>query len=883
MINIINYPPQIEKKLSAFVVEDSDVVKINVPYILNKALTFDSFNKMYIIIKTTTTSQPKWTGSTVECKMYSNLFHSYYASFTIPKNEFTPVAGNYYKIQIAFENDTQQSKLSTVGVIKCTYAPTLKIDSLINEIDNISPNLFVGVYENKDSTEKVYSYKFTIYNEQNEIFETSDEIIHNGTNDEIIVGIGVRATMQWKPKKEMAQYVRYRINISITTINNYIKTTAPYVIKAVSTVDANIPAKLLVTPDYDNGCIHLSLIKPYAQAKEEAFSGSFLISRYSENLDTWDEICRFNMLSQTPSEMGILWTDYTIEHGVKYIYALQAYNSKHLYSNKIYQVVANPDPYGSKSYLEYDEFGKPLTVMGDFEDMFLTDSTRQLKIRFNPQVSSYKPTILESKIDTIGGQYPFIFRNGNVNYKEFSISGLLSYTGDEKELFMTGIKPEEDTITRSKTPAAAGTQSRKEWLNAPTAGTHLTSENFYRERQFKTEALEWLTNGEPKLFRSAGEGNFIVRLMNVSLSPNDTLGRMIHTFSATAYEIDELTFENLKKYNLLYLPEENNSVMKFTEVNLNAHSVNGIYSPGHNMYHVSITNASPYTRYALRFNELAENSEVIYEIGLTGCLYLDSDMYPVTSIKKESGDDAGYAILRYGYYDTAIPDNFNDIASITIKDEAAQILGFNFDNNIIATVLNDKRRQVGRFYSLIIKPRNIVSVRQDGLNYYNIKTNEKVDIHKVHTTIYEIINGTTKKYYYYADNEYITSNTLPSMKFKLNQYVIDLAKTNKWSRSSWVTPFIEYTQGSYRIECDLGEIKELYLSPGVYAELCYELKEIEYAIEDKEPEIKALRSLWKEAIDNYVKTNEDYDNIKITYNAYISKLTEKLEENNYVI
>jgi hypothetical protein len=33
--------------------------------------------------------------------------------------------------------------------------------------------------------------------------------------------------------------------------------------------------------------------------------------------------------------------------------------------------------------------------------------------------------------------------------------------------------------------------------------------------------LNWLTDGQPKLFRSPGEGNFIVRLMNISLTPND--------------------------------------------------------------------------------------------------------------------------------------------------------------------------------------------------------------------------------------------------------------------------------------------------------------------------------------------------------------------------
>jgi hypothetical protein len=185
------------------------------------------------------------------------------------------------------------------------------------------------------------------------------------------------------------------------------------------------------------------------------------------------------MLAQKPSEMGILWTDYTVEHGVKYLYALQAYNSKHLYSERMIHVLANPDTTSAITYLEKDEFGEPYYITGDFEDMFLTDSTRQLKIRFNPKVSSYKPTLLESKVDTLGGKYPFIFRNGNVNYKEFPISGLLSYLMDEKELFMQGIIPPADTMERSRT---ATPKRSRDWATAPSAGSALTSDNFYRER-----------------------------------------------------------------------------------------------------------------------------------------------------------------------------------------------------------------------------------------------------------------------------------------------------------------------------------------------------------------------------------------------------------------
>jgi hypothetical protein len=81
--------------------------------------------------------------------------------------------------------------------------------------------------------------------------------------------------------------------------------------------------------------------------------------------------------------------------------------------------------------------------------------------------------------------------------------------------------------------------------------TNLTSENLANERIFKMKVLEWLTNGEPKLFRSPSEGNFIVRLLNTSLSPNDTVGRMLHTFNSTAYEIAEFNYKNLNTYNFI--------------------------------------------------------------------------------------------------------------------------------------------------------------------------------------------------------------------------------------------------------------------------------------------------------------------------------------------
>jgi hypothetical protein len=65
------------------------------------------------------------------------------------------------------------------------------------------------------------------------------------------------------------------------------------------------------------------------------------------------------------------------------------------------------------------------------------------------------------------------------------------------------------------------------------------------------KVFDWLTNGKPKLFRSATEGNYIIRLMNTSLSPEDKLGRMLHSFSTTAYEINDYTYSSLLDEDLL--------------------------------------------------------------------------------------------------------------------------------------------------------------------------------------------------------------------------------------------------------------------------------------------------------------------------------------------
>jgi len=161
--------------------------------------------------------------------------------------------------------------------------------------------------------------------------------------------------------------------------------------------------------------------------------------------------------------------------------------------------------------------------------MYLYDGERQLKIRFNPKISSFKTVLQENKKTTLGAQYPYFFRSGNINYKEFPISGLISYIMDENQYFL----------------------SKTDDLNMPIDWQDtfdIIDENIEYERKFKLKVLDWLNNGQLKLFRSPAEGSYIVRLMNTSLTSNDSLSRMISTFTTTATEAIEYNENNLIDY-----------------------------------------------------------------------------------------------------------------------------------------------------------------------------------------------------------------------------------------------------------------------------------------------------------------------------------------------
>ena len=210
------------------------------------------------------------------------------------------------------------------------------------------------------------------------------------------------------------------------------------------------------------------------------------------------------------------WKDYTVESGVVYNYSVQGY-----------------DEHGARSGMKTIE--KP--VLMTFEDIFLTSKDKQIKIRFNPSLTSFKHTLSEVKIDTIGSQYPYIKRNGYVDYVQFPLGGFISSAMDGE-----GIYTNKEEIYGKYKPYYDEYNMEKDipiW------------QDVIWEKKFRDKISAFLYDDNVKLFRSPTEGNIIIRLMDINFQPNQTLGRRLWAFTSNAYEMDEFTLENLYKYDII--------------------------------------------------------------------------------------------------------------------------------------------------------------------------------------------------------------------------------------------------------------------------------------------------------------------------------------------
>lgn len=541
------YPPTIASSIPAFY-EENGTVKITVPFSMNRAVSQSQVGGFSLKIKTAQSNFYLGSSSQGLCD-YVKKVVIFYLDSNSDLNPNIFKLGQFYKFQLAYINSNDQTTIgyySTVAVGKFTSKPTVEIKEYANATSSYIPffnKTCTGIYTvGEDITERPYQYRFIMYDINMNIVEDTDWLLHNSSlntikdetlNPEEAIDI---YTFKASPRVNETYYITY----GVKTINNLEVYSSLYPCMDIDIQGTNVNLSLIAENIFDEGYIKLSFRKRDNNNNDQNLNVSMVIERAekTDNFQSWKTLKKVFFNNYDTAVNKWEFKDFTIEQGMTYRYSFREYNQNNVYASR---VLAASDVYA------------------DFEDMFLLgENNIQLKIRFNPKVTSFKETKLEQKIDTIGNKYPFIFKNGTVGYKEFPISGLISYQMDDNELFINHLN-DLNILSNAKRYSSPVNQNEidtnigKSWELSQTINA--LGYNIAAERKFKLKVLNWLNDGKIKLFRSPTEGNYLIRLLNVSLSPEDKLGRMIHNFSATAYEMKEITYENLIDLGFISLEE----------------------------------------------------------------------------------------------------------------------------------------------------------------------------------------------------------------------------------------------------------------------------------------------------------------------------------------
>ena len=462
-------------------------------------------------------------------------------------------AGVCYKIQLRFGstsfpdnlkdfsswkktqiNNQTFSEWSTVMIVKAIAQPEVYIENAgVARTDVIASKqaessltpLFIGGYTDDISNEQLDKYKFDLYSENEETLIESSDWVQATSNK----------NCSYRFKTILTNNSSYRVYFSIVTRNGY-ESSVYYDFEVIKTYLEEIDNATLTANDEslyskENGCIRLYL------SSEERLSGCYVLTRTSEmsNYQVYEDLRYFNYFNEAFNNT-LLYTDFTIESGIRYKYAFHCQNSQGLRSAPLYEV------------------GQPARCV-NFEYSYLYRNGVQLRLKFNQKLNSFKHTVLTSKQDTLGDQFPHLSKSGYAYYAEFPISGTISFQMDEDQTFFTldtdgYYYNNELVIPRDKfslSTAKRGSELAPSYLGIDSS---ISEDNIFIERKFREKAEQFLNDFSYKLYKSPTEGNIIVGLMSVSLTPNASLGRMIFDFSATAYEVLENNLKNLNEVGI---------------------------------------------------------------------------------------------------------------------------------------------------------------------------------------------------------------------------------------------------------------------------------------------------------------------------------------------
>ncbi len=542
-VNINLFPPVLDVYMPAFLINSSDIQK-NICRVYFSISAYNNLSEIKNIQVTVTNQNTNISVlnrtnypceimlSEVKTDLTRDSDDKYYVEIKSSDIEGGFQINQYYKVQLRFTgadaanvdltlpqaidswltaNLSNFSEWSTVCLVRGISTPTLSIlgfdstaDTTLWSLNNVD---LVGHLSFADSaeTDTLKSYQIKLYN----------------ANNELLTDSGLLYTNNYTNINEFSYVFEYNLNegdsyyftFEYETANMY-KESYRYDFIIIQESAEMLDAEMTAILDEINGCIGINIKDKMGV---NTFVGNITIRRTSSesNFTIWEDIHTASF--EDNSILDYTWWDFTIKSGVYYKYLAQKRTSV-----------------GNRGIPIYPNNNEPIMML--FDTMYLTGQGNQLNIRFDPKISSFKRNVSESKTDTIGSKYPFVKRNGYMDYKSFPISGLITHLMDPSHSITSKEKEFRDSLSYYE---EFNKKNRIDDFN-----------DWTYEREFREKVSDFLYANKVRLFRSATEGNILVRLMDINFTPNEILGRRIYTFTATAYEIDEFNIKNCDKYGI---------------------------------------------------------------------------------------------------------------------------------------------------------------------------------------------------------------------------------------------------------------------------------------------------------------------------------------------
>lgn len=563
------YPPIVNTYAPVFVIRNNEIAECKIPIDFSSYNSESDINKdaIQVIVSYQATNK-----NALDTTKYPSqiLFTSLNSDDTITIKGSDLQDGNfkintYYKIQIRFTKSEISgpasnaadswlaayleyfSEWSTVVLARGVSYSGIILTNFPTDSTTILNSTSVRVigkleFEDNQETDFLQSYKIILEDDASTLYE-SEEIYNEGGD------LG-RNEINHLIKYAFQDGQSYTLYVAYKTKLGYESTSALYnfiIILDSSTAKTDI--NITAAADNEESRVKISLSRTKSSEFNTKSQIAILRASSENNFTIWEDVFRGAVTETAGIPLEYTWYDYTAESGIWYLYGIQT-----IEENELRTII--------------NKINTPVMVAAEYP--CLVANNQQLKIKFDAKISSFKRNISESKTDTIGSKYPFIKRNGYVDYRTFPIAGLISYFTDE-----------ENTLTSKEKIFGEHLDKYQQYNMDNAIGEY---NDYIYEKVFRDNVIDFLYKDNVKLFKSITEGNILVKLMDISLTPNNTLGNYVYSFSGTAYEIDKCSIENFDKYNIQNIEkEEIDKTQEESEIS-EAYSVyNGTLLAGENL------------------------------------------------------------------------------------------------------------------------------------------------------------------------------------------------------------------------------------------------------------------------------------------------------------